>query len=75
MICFKVKPVRRNLTDKNAVDDSFVMKQLKRILLKKSDQAFSDFGLFEPTLDLSTINITIDLLRIFNWWYKLIRKN
>jgi hypothetical protein len=31
-----VKPVEEILTDKNAVDDSFVLKQLlKRILLKR----------------------------------------
>jgi S-DNA-T family DNA segregation ATPase FtsK/SpoIIIE len=54
-----VKPVEEILTDKNAVDDSFVIETAPEEDLIEENLAsrlVSDFGLFDPTLDLSTIN-------------------
>jgi S-DNA-T family DNA segregation ATPase FtsK/SpoIIIE len=62
-----VKPVEEILTDKNAVDDSFVIETAPEEDLIEENLAsrlVSDFGLFDPTLDLSNYKYpTIDLLK------------
>jgi S-DNA-T family DNA segregation ATPase FtsK/SpoIIIE len=49
-----VKPVEEILTDKNAVDDSFVIETAPEDLIEENlaSRLVSDFGLFDPT-DLS----------------------
>jgi S-DNA-T family DNA segregation ATPase FtsK/SpoIIIE len=53
-----VKPVEEILTDKNAVDDSFVIETAPEEDLSR---LVSDFGLFDPTLDLSNYKYPTDL--------------
>jgi S-DNA-T family DNA segregation ATPase FtsK/SpoIIIE len=66
----KVKPVEEILTDKNAVDDSFVIETAAEEDLIEENLAsrlVSDFGLFDPTLDLSNYKYpTIDLLKEYS---------
>jgi S-DNA-T family DNA segregation ATPase FtsK/SpoIIIE len=66
----KVKPVEEILTDKNAVDDSFVIETAPEEDLIEENLAsrlVSDFGLFDPTLDLSNYKYpTIDLLKEYS---------
>jgi S-DNA-T family DNA segregation ATPase FtsK/SpoIIIE len=54
-----VKPVEEILTDKNAVDDSFVIETAPEEDL--ASRLVSDFGLFDPTLDLSNYKYPTDL--------------
>jgi S-DNA-T family DNA segregation ATPase FtsK/SpoIIIE len=65
-----VKPVEEILTDKNAVDDSFVIETAPEEDLIEENLAsrlVSDFGLFDPTLDLSNYKYpTIDLLKEYS---------
>jgi S-DNA-T family DNA segregation ATPase FtsK/SpoIIIE len=66
----KAKPVKEILTDKNAVDDSFVIETAPEEDLIEENLAsrlVSDFGLFDPTLDLSNYKYpTIDLLKEYS---------
>ncbi|MEZ7505367.1 DNA translocase FtsK [Flavobacterium sp. Arc2] len=66
----KPKPVEEVLTDKNAVDDSFVIETAPEEDLIEENLAsrlVSDFGLFDPTLDLSNYKYpTIDLLKEYS---------
>ncbi|WP_016988487.1 DNA translocase FtsK [Flavobacterium sp. ACAM 123] len=66
----KPKPVDEILTDKNAVDDSFVIETAPEEDLIEENLAsrlVSDFGLFDPTLDLSNYKYpTIDLLKEYS---------
>jgi S-DNA-T family DNA segregation ATPase FtsK/SpoIIIE len=66
----KAKPVEEILTDKNAVDDSFVIETAPEEDLIEENLAsrlVSDFGLFDPTLDLSNYKYpTIDLLKEYS---------
>ncbi|WP_339919571.1 DNA translocase FtsK [uncultured Flavobacterium sp.] len=62
--------VEEVLTDKNAVDDSFVIETAPEEDLIEENLAsrlVSDFGLFDPTLDLSNYKYpTIDLLKEYS---------
>ena len=66
----KPKPVEEILTDRNAVDDSFVIETAPEEDLIEENLAsrlVSDFGLFDPTLDLSNYKYpTIDLLKEYS---------
>jgi S-DNA-T family DNA segregation ATPase FtsK/SpoIIIE len=66
----KPKPFEEILTDKNAVDDSFVIETAPDEDLIEENLAsrlVSDFGLFDPTLDLSNYKYpTIDLLKEYS---------
>jgi S-DNA-T family DNA segregation ATPase FtsK/SpoIIIE len=65
----KAKPVEEILTDKNAVDDSFVIETAEEDLIEENlaSRLVSDFGLFDPTLDLSNYKYpTIDLLKEYS---------
>ncbi|CAM3010497.1 DNA translocase FtsK [Flavobacterium frigoris] len=66
----KPKAVEETLTDKNAVDDSFVIETAPEEDLIEENLAsrlVSDFGLFDPTLDLSNYKYpTIDLLKEYS---------
>jgi S-DNA-T family DNA segregation ATPase FtsK/SpoIIIE len=66
----KPKPVEEILTDKNAIDDSFVIESAPEEDLIEENLAsrlVSDFGLFDPTLDLSNYKYpTIDLLKEYS---------
>ncbi|MEZ7499595.1 DNA translocase FtsK [Flavobacterium sp. Arc3] len=66
----KPKPVEEVLTDKNDVDDSFVIETAPEEDLIEENLAsrlVSDFGLFDPTLDLSNYKYpTIDLLKEYS---------
>jgi S-DNA-T family DNA segregation ATPase FtsK/SpoIIIE len=62
-----VKPVEEILTDKNAVDDSFVIETAPEDLIEENLASRFDFGLFDPTLDLSNYKYpTIDLLKEYS---------
>jgi S-DNA-T family DNA segregation ATPase FtsK/SpoIIIE len=66
----KPKVVEEILTDQNAVDDSFVIETAPEEDLIEENLAsrlVSDFGLFDPTLDLSNYKYpTIDLLKDYS---------
>src|SRR5690606_12936314 len=66
----KPKVVEEILTDQNAVDDSFVIETAPEEDLIEENLAsrlVSDFGLFDPTLDLSNYKYpTIDLLKEYS---------
>ena len=66
----KAKPVEEALMDKNAIDDSFVIELAPEEDLIEENLAsrlVSDFGLFDPTLDLSNYKYpTIDLLKEYS---------
>jgi S-DNA-T family DNA segregation ATPase FtsK/SpoIIIE len=66
----KPKPVEEILTDKNSIDDSFVIESAPEEDLIEENLAsrlVSDFGLFDPTLDLSNYKYpTIDLLKEYS---------
>jgi S-DNA-T family DNA segregation ATPase FtsK/SpoIIIE len=66
----KAKSVEEILTDKNEVDDSFVIETAPEEDLIEENLAsrlVSDFGLFDPTLDLSNYKYpTIDILKEYS---------
>lgn len=66
----KPKPVEEILSDKNTIDDSFVIETAPEEDLIEENLAsklVSDFGLFDPTLDLSNYKYpTIDLLKEYS---------
>jgi S-DNA-T family DNA segregation ATPase FtsK/SpoIIIE len=66
----KPKPLEEILTDKNSIDDSFVIESAPEEDLIEENLAsrlVSDFGLFDPTLDLSNYKYpTIDLLKEYS---------